>query len=86
MTTIGGIGGTISSAIGARPAGSATVVRAGGGSRDGTAALGTSARIVAEGAPIELDRVAALRAAIRAGSYRPDPAAIADRMIAGDLG
>jgi negative regulator of flagellin synthesis FlgM len=51
-----------------------------------SSALTTSAQIVADGAPIETDRIASLRAAIRAGSYRADPSAIASRMIAGDLG
>ncbi len=51
-----------------------------------SSALTASARIVAEGAPIEGDRIASLRAAIRAGSYRADPSAIAARMVATDLG
>lgn len=74
---LGGVAG------GATPAGA--IGRA-GVARDPTALPTTAAgRLAAEGPPIDTDRVAALRAAIRAGSYKPDPAAIADRMIASDL-
>lgn len=44
-----------------------------------------AARMAAEGAPIDMDRVAAIKAAIASGNYPVDPAAIADRMIALDL-
>ncbi|WP_242125194.1 flagellar biosynthesis anti-sigma factor FlgM [Sphingobium sp. Sx8-8] len=43
------------------------------------------ARMAAEGAPVDMDRVAAIKAAIASGNYPVDPAAIADRMIALDL-
>lgn len=44
-----------------------------------------AARMAAEGAPVDMDRVAAIKAAIASGNYPVDPAAIADRMIALDL-
>jgi len=44
-----------------------------------------AARMAAEGAPIDMDRVAAIKAAITSGNYPVDPAAIADRMLALDL-
>lgn len=46
----------------------------------------TIGQIVAAGAPIDGDRIAALRTAIRAGTYRADPRQIAHTMIATDLG
>ena len=42
--------------------------------------------MVAEGAPVDLDRVASLRAAIKSGQYRPDARAIAGSMIQSDMG
>ena len=42
-------------------------------------------RMAAEGAPVDMDRVAAIKAAIASGNYPVDPAAIADRMLALDL-
>lgn len=44
------------------------------------------ARMAAEGAPVDMDRVAAIKQAIASGNYPVDPAKIADRMIALDLG
>ncbi|WP_375194396.1 flagellar biosynthesis anti-sigma factor FlgM [Sphingobium sp.] len=44
-----------------------------------------AARMAAEGAPVDMDRVAAIKAAIASGNYPVDPAVIADRMIALDL-
>lgn len=44
-----------------------------------------AARMAAEGAPVDMDRVAAIKAAIASGNYPVDPAAIADRMLALDL-
>lgn len=43
------------------------------------------AQLVAQGAPVDLDKVAAIRAAIAEGRYQIDPGAIADKMIALDL-
>jgi negative regulator of flagellin synthesis FlgM len=51
------------------------------------AAVSTSmGQIAGQGAPVDTDRVAALKAAIAAGAYRADPRAIAAGMIASDLG
>jgi negative regulator of flagellin synthesis FlgM len=44
-----------------------------------------AAALAAEGAPVDTDKVARIRAAIAAGSYKVDPHAIADKMIALDL-
>lgn len=49
------------------------------------ASASPAARMAAEGAPVDMDRVAAIKAAIASGNYPVDPAAIADRMIALDL-
>ncbi|MGN6124652.1 MAG: flagellar biosynthesis anti-sigma factor FlgM [Sphingomonas oligoaromativorans] len=53
---------------------------------DRAAVSTTSAQMVAEGAPVDLDRVASLRAAIKSGQYRPDARAIAGSMIQSDMG
>lgn len=53
---------------------------------DATSAPATpAAQLAAEGAPIDSDKVAAVKAQIEAGTYRIDPQAIANRMIALDL-
>ena len=52
----------------------------------GGAVSTTISRLAAEGAPIDSDRIAALRAAIKAGTYRADPHAIASAMVASDFG
>lgn len=44
-----------------------------------------AARMAAEGAPVDMDRVAAIKAAIASGNYPVNPSVIADRMIALDL-
>lgn len=83
---INGIGSSTSSLLGQVGSGVVGgITRLAGGRETATASLSTSARIAAEGAPIDTDRVAALRTAIRAGSYRADPTAIAGRMIEADL-
>lgn len=46
----------------------------------------TVSQISALGAPVDSDRVASLRSMIRAGVYRTDPQAIAQKMIASDMG
>jgi negative regulator of flagellin synthesis FlgM len=61
------------------PAGSAA------GASASASSASPAARMAAEGAPVDLDRVAAIKAAIASGNYPVDPAAIADRMIALDL-
>ena len=42
-------------------------------------------RMAAEGAPVDLDRVAAIKAAIASGNYPVDAAAIANKMLELDL-
>jgi len=44
-----------------------------------------AAEMAAQGAPVDMDKVAAIRAKIADGSYKVDPKAIADKMIAFDL-
>ena len=52
----------------------------------GTETLATpAARLAAEGAPVDVDRVAAIKSAIAAGNYPVNPAVIAEKMIALDL-
>ena len=47
---------------------------------------GVVAALVSQGAPVDTDKVSALRQAIAEGRYRVDPELIADKMIAADLG
>ncbi len=49
------------------------------------ASASPAARMAAEGAPVDMDRVAAIKAAIASGNYPVDPAVIADKMLALDL-
>lgn len=44
-----------------------------------------AARLAAEGAPVDMDRIAAIKSAIASGNYPVNPDAIAERMIALDL-
>lgn len=44
-----------------------------------------AARMAAQGAPVDMDRIAAIKAAIASGNYPVNPSAIADRMLALDL-
>jgi len=60
------------------PIGSASVASA-------SASASPAARMAAEGAPVDMDRIAAIKAAIASGNYPVDAAAIADRMVALDL-
>ena len=46
-----------------------------------TSAVAAAARSAAASAPIDHDRVAALRNAIANGNYRPAPEAVADKML-----
>jgi len=41
--------------------------------------------MAAEGAPVDMDRIAAIKSAIASGNYPVNPSAIAERMIALDL-
>jgi negative regulator of flagellin synthesis FlgM len=74
---INSVGQSISSAIEAN------------GSTGTTASASTSAspaaRMAAEGAPVDMDRIAAIKAAIASGNYPVNPSVIADRMMALDL-
>ena len=49
------------------------------------ASLSPAARMAAEGAPVDMDRIAAIKAAIASGNYPVDADAIAERMLALDL-
>ncbi|WP_022683779.1 flagellar biosynthesis anti-sigma factor FlgM [Sphingobium bisphenolivorans] len=60
-------------------------VGSGAASSSSATSASPAARMAAEGAPIDLDRVAAIKAAIASGNYPVNPSAIADRMIALDL-
>ena len=44
-----------------------------------------AARMASQGAPVDMDRIAAIKAAIASGNYPVNPSAIAERMIALDL-
>lgn len=55
------------------------------GSEAAKAQATPAAEMAAAGAPIDTDKVAAIRAKIADGSYKIDPKAIADAMIARDL-
>ncbi len=57
-----------------------------GAAEDRAAVSTTISRLAAGGPPIGMERVSALRDAIRSGSYRADPKAIASAMISSDLG
>ncbi|SEQ58834.1 flagellar biosynthesis anti-sigma factor FlgM [Sphingobium sp. YR768] len=87
---INSVGQSISSAIGA------TSLREGGKTRASTATGSTTAasasasaspaaRMAAEGAPVDMDRIAAIKSAIASGNYPVDANAIADRMVELDL-
>ncbi|WP_114954174.1 flagellar biosynthesis anti-sigma factor FlgM [Sphingosinicella terrae] len=70
-----------------KPGASAPAQAAGqaGSSAARPAAGGAVADIVAAGAPVDSDKVAAIRAAIQAGNYPVDPTRIAERMLELDL-
>lgn len=84
------VGQSISAAI------EATRLREGGKTRASSATGSTTAsssassaspasRMAAEGAPVDMDRIAAIKAAIASGNYPVNPSAIAERMVALDL-
>lgn len=60
-------------------------VGSGVASSSAAASASPAARMAAEGAPVDMDRVAAIKAAIASGNYPVNPSAIADRMLALDL-
>lgn len=67
--------------------GASAVGRAGNAAREDVAQVSTTfSQLSAGGAPIDGGRVEALRAAIKSGTYRTDPQAIAGKMIDSDLG
>lgn len=68
------------SAVASAPAGGAAA-----GTRR-TAAGGVVAELVSSGAPVDGDKVSAIRQAIAEGRYRVDPEGIAEQMIRVDLG
>jgi len=55
------------------------------GTQDSASVTTPAAELAAQGAPIDTAKVEAIRAAIANGTYKIDPKAIADRMIALDL-
>lgn len=63
----------------------APVAKTGSATSEAAAPASPAALMAAEGAPIDTDKVAAIRAKIAAGTYAIDPKAIADKMIAADL-
>lgn len=86
---INGIGSTTNALLGTQLGGAKgadAAARAGTAARPGQMSASTlMAQMAAEGAPIETDRVAAIRAAIKAGTYTADPEAIAAKMVSLDV-
>ncbi|WP_298398954.1 flagellar biosynthesis anti-sigma factor FlgM [Sphingobium sp.] len=87
---INSVGQSISSAIGANSLRDSGKTRA--SSPTGSAVASTvsssaspAARMAAEGAPVDMDRIAAIKSAIASGNYPVDANAIAERMVALDL-
>jgi len=66
-------------ARGAAATGSATTTAS------ASASASPAARMAAEGAPVDMDRIAAIKAAIASGNYPVNAQAIADRMVELDL-
>lgn len=85
---INGIGSSTSSLLGTALSGAQ---RTDAASRTTTAKTGGTtastiiAQMAADGAPVDIDRVGALRAAIKAGTYKVDPEAIASKMVDLDI-
>ncbi|WHO38284.1 flagellar biosynthesis anti-sigma factor FlgM [Sphingobium sp. AP49] len=89
---INSVGQSISSAIeanrlrdGGKTRAASSVGSATAGTTSASASASPAARMAAEGAPVDMDRVAAIKAAIASGNYPVNPSAIADRMLALDL-
>ncbi|EQB32047.1 flagellar biosynthesis anti-sigma factor FlgM [Sphingobium ummariense] len=57
----------------------------GGVSSSSASSTSPAARMAAEGAPVDMDRIAAIKAAIASGNYPVDPSTIAEKMLALDL-
>ncbi len=68
-------------ARGAAATGSATATA----TASASASASPAARMAAEGAPVDMDRIAAIKAAIASGNYPVNAQAIADRMVELDL-
>lgn len=89
INSITGTGSSIASiGTGAtqRGEGAQKLARSSAAAEDRASISNTVAQMAAEGPPIETDRVAALKAAIKAGTYKADPQAIAKAMINSDIG
>lgn len=87
---INSVGQSISSVIGANSLRESGKARTGAAVASGSTVSGSApstpaSRMAAEGAPVDLDRISAIKAAIASGNYPVDPDAIAERMIALDL-
>ncbi|MET0363138.1 MAG: flagellar biosynthesis anti-sigma factor FlgM [Sphingobium sp.] len=65
----------------AAPATPATTARA----AEGAAMTSPAARLAQDGAPIDVEKIARIKAAISSGNYPVDAVAIADRMVELDL-
>lgn len=63
----------------------ASVTTGSTGSAASASSSSPAARMAAEGAPVDMDRIAAIKAAIASGNYPVNPSAIAERMVALDL-
>jgi negative regulator of flagellin synthesis FlgM len=84
------VGQSISAAIEATRLREGTKTRASSATGSTTASSSASSaspasRMAAEGAPVDMDRIAAIKAAIASGNYPVNPSAIAERMVALDL-
>ncbi|QGP79938.1 flagellar biosynthesis anti-sigma factor FlgM [Sphingobium sp. CAP-1] len=87
---INSVGQGISGAIGAnslRESGKARTSATSGVATTASAATSASpaARMAAEGAPVDMDRIASIKSAIASGNYPVDARAIAERMVELDL-
>lgn len=82
-SSLAGIGGQSATQRGEGPARVSNLTAS---PEDRGAVTTTVSQIAAQGAPIDMDRVAALKAAIRSGQYRVDAKAVAGNMISSDLG
>jgi negative regulator of flagellin synthesis FlgM len=84
------VGQNISAAIEASRLREGTKTRASASTGSTTASASAAsaspaARMAAEGAPVDMDRIAAIKSAIASGNYPVDADAIAERMVALDL-
>ncbi|HUD93241.1 flagellar biosynthesis anti-sigma factor FlgM [Sphingobium sp.] len=87
---INSVGQSITSAIGANSLRESGKARTAGNTTAAAAAASLAsaspaARMASEGVPVDMDKIAAIKAAIASGNYPVDANAIAERMIALDL-